>query len=73
MAPMLEPELKMPVASARCCLGNHSATVLIAAGKFPDSPRPSQNRERQKPITPKAGRIAAMDMPATLQIAIARV
>ena len=41
MAPTLAPELKIPVASDRSRLGNHSAVVLIAAGKFPDSPNPS--------------------------------
>jgi len=35
MAPMFEPELNIPVAKALSFLGNHSATVLIAAGKFP--------------------------------------
>ena len=44
IAPMFVPELKMPVASARSDFGNHSATVLIAAGKLPDSPRPRPNR-----------------------------
>src|SRR5205823_7399226 len=44
IAPMFVPELKMPVASARSHFGNHSATVLIAAGKLPDSPSPSPNR-----------------------------
>ena len=42
MAPTLVPELKMPVASERSLCGNHSATVLMAAGKLPDSPRPRQ-------------------------------
>src|SRR3954469_20537895 len=51
MAPMFEPELKMPVASARSFFGNHSATVLIDAGKFPDSPMPSANRAAAKPKT----------------------
>ena len=37
------PALKMPVASARSFFGNHSATVLMAAGKFPASPSPSAN------------------------------
>ena len=41
---MFVPELKIPVASARSHFGNHSATVLIAAGKLPDSPSPSPNR-----------------------------
>src|SRR5436309_15971852 len=44
IAPMFVPELKIPVASARSAFGNHSATVLIAAGKLLDSPSPSANR-----------------------------
>ena len=39
MEAMVVPELKMPVANARSPGGNHSATALIAAGKFPLSPR----------------------------------
>ena len=39
----------MPVASARSFLGNHSATVLMEAGKLPASPSPSRNRMRAKP------------------------
>src|SRR4249920_2970653 len=50
-APTLVPELKMPVASARSFFGNHSATVLIADGKLPDSPRPSNPRISMKPAT----------------------
>ena len=50
-APMLVPELKRPVANARSRFGNHSATTLIAAGKFPASPRPSANRATMKPAT----------------------
>src|SRR5450432_916085 len=41
MAAIFVPLLKIPVANARSFLGNHSATDLIAAGKLPDSPRPS--------------------------------
>src|SRR5436305_13867159 len=40
IAPTFEPELKMPVARARSFFGNHSATVLIAAGKLPASLNP---------------------------------
>src|SRR5688500_15508435 len=40
-APMFVPALKIPVANARSLRGNHSATVLIAPGKLPASPRPS--------------------------------
>ena len=49
MPPTLDPELNKPVASARSFLGNHSATVLMAAGKLPPSPRPSKMRTRKNP------------------------
>ena len=38
----------MPVASARSRLGNHSATVLMLAGKTPASPIPSADRAKMK-------------------------
>ncbi|SAK46126.1 hypothetical protein AWB80_01003 [Caballeronia pedi] len=41
----------MPVARARSLRGNHSAVVLIAAGKLPPSPMPSNARTIAKPIT----------------------
>ncbi len=41
----------MPVASARSLLGNHSATALMADGKFPASPRPSAKRTIANPMT----------------------
>ena len=68
IAPMLVPELKMPVARARSDFGNHSATVLIAAGKLPDSPRP-----RPKRAAPKVSALVARpcDIAATLQTATA--
>src|SRR5436190_9554973 len=50
-APTFVPALKMPVASARSFFGNHSATVLIEAGKLPASPSPSRNLTTIKPIT----------------------
>ena len=43
-APMLAPELKIPVATPRWRLGNHSATVLMQAGKFAASPKPRKTR-----------------------------
>src|SRR6476661_2565258 len=49
MAPILEPELKMPVARALSFLGNHSAVVLIAAGKLPDSVKPKAALATKKP------------------------
>src|ERR1039457_4195676 len=53
-APMLAPELKIPVAAARCLLGNHSATVLMQAGKVAASPNP-----RNTPATPQKGAVVA--------------
>src|ERR1700678_4551525 len=47
----LAPELKSPVARARSSEGNHSVVALMAAGKLPDSPRPSMARAMQKPTT----------------------
>ncbi len=46
IAPKLVPLLKMPVARARSRFGNHSATVLIEAGKLPPSPMPNALRTR---------------------------
>src|SRR4028119_1898837 len=63
IAPTFEPELKMPVASARSFFGNHSATVLMAAGKLPASPSPSAKRATPKPTGDRASAcpIAAID------------
>src|SRR5213076_2596986 len=44
IAPVFVPALKIPVASARSFLGNHSATALMAPGKFADSATPSRAR-----------------------------
>ena len=63
-APIFAPELKIPVASARSFLGNHSATVLIAAGKLPASPRPNKPRIKAKLIVPVA---SACNIAAILQ------
>src|SRR5690349_7359896 len=68
IAPTLEPELKMPVTSARSLRGNHSATVLIAAGKLADSPSPRAKRAIANPIT---DRTRAWLIAAKLQMAIA--
>ena len=51
IAPKFEPLLKMPVARARSFLGNHSATVLMDAGKFPPSPTANALRTRMCIIT----------------------
>src|ERR1700678_2512601 len=49
IAPTFVPELKIPVTSARSRCGNHSAVVLMAAGKLPDSPSPRKKRATPKP------------------------
>ena len=51
---MLEPELKMPVASDRSFFGNHSATHLMLAGNRPDWPRPSAAAAIMKPVSERA-------------------
>jgi len=71
MAPTLEPALKIPVAKALSFFGNHSAVVLMAEGKFPDSPKPSPKRAIEKPITLKAllkKPIVACNIPKILHI-----
>src|SRR5882672_8698964 len=50
MAPRLLPALKIPVASARSFLGNHSATAFRLAGKTADSPKPKAKRAATKPV-----------------------
>src|SRR5881394_4119998 len=54
IAPVFVPALKSPVASARSSFGNHSATVLIAPGKFADSPRPSSARAAENAAVERA-------------------
>ena len=44
-APTDAPALNMEVAKARSFLGKYSAVTLMAAGKFPDSPRASTARQ----------------------------
>src|ERR1017187_274091 len=66
--PILAPELKRPVASARSPLGNHSATVLMQAGKLAASPMPRKNIAKPKVSTEVA---APGDMAAMLQSTMA--
>ena len=68
MAPILAPELKSPVAKARSLRGNHSATVLIAAGKLPASVTPNAALAVAKPKTLFAD---ACKTAATLQSPVA--
>ena len=49
--PTLVPALKIPVANPRSFLGNHSATVFTAAGKWPASPIPKNMRATLNPTT----------------------
>ncbi len=68
MAPTLEPALKMPVAKARSFLGNHSATVLMAAGKLPDSPMPEREaRDREARRADRASACAAAASDQTIR------
>ena len=64
MAPTFVPALKIPVASARSFFGNHSATVLMLAGKTPDSPKPNADRATIKLVKELA---KACPMEARLQ------
>src|SRR6185503_871807 len=57
-APIFVPELKIPVANARSLFGNHSATVLIDAGKFAASPTPSRKRTKQNVMALFANAVA---------------
>src|SRR5437870_1540021 len=69
IAPALVPALKIPVASARSFLGNHSATHLMLAGNTPASPNPSAERAMTKLVSELA---TACPIDATLQNAIAK-
>ena len=60
MAPKFEPLLKMPVARARSRLGNHSATVLMEAGKLPASPTANALRTRMCIVTSRPTKALAM-------------
>ena len=45
MPPMAAPELKIPCASARSLIGNHSAFALVAPGQLPASDTPRRPRK----------------------------
>src|SRR6185312_14994052 len=53
MAPIAEPLLNIPDASARSRSGNHSATTLTPAGQFPASPIPKRDRNRPSDHGPR--------------------
>jgi len=54
IAPMFDPALKIPMASDRSFFGNHSATVLMLAGKIPASPNPNDARAIANPTNEPA-------------------
>src|SRR5260221_14091718 len=60
MAPTLVPALKMPVARARSFLGNHSATLLMLAGKKAASPKASAKPAAAK-LTKEPATAGAME------------
>src|SRR4029453_10821881 len=62
IAPTFVPALKIPVANARSRAGNHSATVLMDAGKFADSPSPRAKRAALKPAAVRASACAIAAM-----------
>src|ERR1700735_3739133 len=49
--PTLDPLSKIATATLRSWLGNHSATVLLAAGQLKPSPMPRRNRKEANPKT----------------------
>src|SRR4051812_4053275 len=53
-APSDDPVLKIPNASARSRVGNHSATALPEPGNPPPSPMPSRKRNTPRPSTDDA-------------------
>src|ERR1700761_8795531 len=58
--PTLEPLSKMATATLRSWLGNHSATVLLAAGQLKPSPMPSSMRNAAKPNTEPASGVSRL-------------
>ena len=51
IAPIVVPELKMPVAKDLSFLGKYSAVAFIAAGKLPASPMAKTDLAKIKPTT----------------------
>ena len=68
-APTFAPELKMPVAKDLSFLGKYSAVALIAAGKFPASPKPKMAREIMKPAI-ETGTAATPNQPKKVAAAV---
>ena len=64
-APTEAPELKIEVAKARSFLGKYSAVTLMAAGKFPASPRARMARQTRKSHTLSVAMATAIVLPAS--------
>ena len=58
MPPIAAPELKIPCASARSLVGNHSAFPLAAPGQLPASATPKMARKILRLKTPCANACA---------------
>src|SRR3984957_10331822 len=73
--PTLEPLSKMATARLRSSLGNHSATVLLAAGQLKPSPIPRRKRKEAKAKTElaKPVRILTTDQNTTARARPSRV
>src|SRR5271170_319487 len=73
--PTLEPLSKMATAMLRSSLGNHSATVLLAAGQLKPSPMPRRKRKDAKAKTELANpvRILTTDQKTTARAKPSRV
>ena len=69
-APMAVPELKMPTASARSFIGNHSDTAFTPPGKLAGSVAPSKKRKNENCTTPRASACSmlAIDQPETNRV-----
>ena len=65
MAPTEAPELKIPWASARSLMGNHSALLLVAPGQFPASLTPSIARTSPSEATPRAAACSMIEIDQT--------
>ena len=65
--PKAVPALKMPMASARSRMGNHSLTARTPPVKLPGSNTPSRNRKKENwPTVPaKTCSMLATDQPET--------
>src|SRR5919106_3444865 len=73
--PMDEPLSNSATAQPRSFFGNHSATALVAAGQFADSPAPSRKRKNAKLRSPPASEvnIAAIEYQMTVIVRPLRV